>query len=73
LTIFTGRAGFAQARFADDQHKSALAVTRPLPALHQYADFLVPADKRREIAPPETAAATACANELEQARRFGPL
>ena len=68
---FLDQARFAQARLADDQHQLALALTRPLPAPHQHGDFLVPTDKRREIALPGTAAAATRANEPEQRGRFG--
>ena len=63
---FLDQARLAQARFADDQRQLALAPTRPLPAPHQHGDFLVPPDKRGEIALPGTAAATTGADEPEQ-------
>ena len=60
---FLDQARLAQARLADDQHKLAVALPRPLPAAHQHSDFIVAADQRRKLALPGAAAAAAGADE----------
>ena len=55
----------ADPRFADYQHQLAVALPRPLPAPHQYGDFLIAAHKRRQMTLPGTAPAAARPNEPE--------
>ena len=63
---FLNEPRFADSRLADDQHQLALALPRPLPAPHQHGDFLVAANKRRQVTLPHTAPAAARPNDPEQ-------
>jgi hypothetical protein len=56
---------FADPRLADDEHQLAVALPRPLPAPHQYGDFLIATHQRREMALPCAPPAAARPNEPE--------
>jgi hypothetical protein len=62
---FLDQARLAQPRLADDQHQLPVALPRSLPLPHQYGEFLVAADERREMALPSPASATARPHEPE--------
>jgi hypothetical protein len=68
---FLDQARFSQSRLAHYYHQLPLALPRPIPAPHQHGDFLVAADKRREMALPSAAPAAARAHDPEQFHRLG--
>src|SRR5262249_55289513 len=67
---FPDKARFSHARLADYQNQLPVALACSFPAPHQRGDFLVAADKRREMALARTATATARPYEPEQRYRF---
>jgi hypothetical protein len=68
---FLKQTRLTEPRLADDHHQLAVAPTRPLPAPHQHAHFVVAADQRRKLARAGAASAAARANEPEQSHRLG--
>jgi hypothetical protein len=67
---FLDQTRFTEPRLANDQHKLAVALTRPLPAPHQHRYFLVAAHQRREITRAGTASAAACPHQPKQSHRL---
>jgi hypothetical protein len=60
---FRHQPGFADPRFAGDQHQLPFALPRPLPAPVEHGDFLVATNERGKVTLSRAAAGTACPDD----------